>query len=508
MDQIVPQEADQIPKTLRTLIPFVTASIVLSIIAVFSDSLLNWDEGYYLSTAKGFIENGSLYVKMWSLPEDTTLINGGGQGYGFLLNLILYKIFGLDLLVGRVLSLLSALLCIVVTYFYVKKIFGIPSALFAAAFFATSILYLQLISARFDATSLLVGIVLLWCWETLKKSTRYLDHILFGATSILALEFHLQNSTFIFAIWCGYFYIFLSARDQHKKRALLCFLSFSVGALLSSLLYLYIHLPGQFNTLMSISQNCALCDLKFFEKEVVRIGALFNRYLVEILFILFTVVFYIYKSITAEEESPNSVFYFRKRIVLFAFGYLFFIAIFPPHREFYIWPLLAPIVGYVLNQIFYHNKSKILQSVTLGFLLIIWLRTSALALNKIVPDSETREDLRISECIKQKLNNDQIIFAPGPKFIHLSQFDNFYELGRGIKYALPLIDQYKELSEDKGTLSYIKDLNPDLIWVDQTDWPESVITAQRYLKFKGKDYTKCCGDGVYCKMGRDSVLKR
>ncbi len=483
----------------RIYLPFAITTLILSIIMIFSSSVLNWDEGYYLNTALGFVLDGTSYVRMWELPSDTALINGGGQGFGFYIYLLLHKIFGMNIFVGRIFSLVTAALTIYATFIYVKKILNYEAALLAAFFYSTSLIFVLFINARFDAPSILVGFLILIVAENIRSKTTLIPHLLFGAATVLSLEFHLQNSAFIFAIWIGYLYKFWISTPNNKKSGFLKLLSFSLGTITLAISYVILHYYREFAVLTSITENCAMCDLKFFAKEVIRIKDLFTRYPVESVIIFFSLFYFTAKAILAEEKSKEYSSSLKMRILMFLGGYLFFIVIFPPHREFFLWPIFAPIIGFTLYSIFYESKNKFLKAGVFFVLIIVWLRASAVAFDRIILNDEVTIDKNVAACIKDKYPIDTKVLAPGPKFIYLSKFINFLELGRGIKYAIPLSSDLRMLSEEDAAYKMILKADPAILWIDTTDWPESQWIAHKYLRDHFDKYEKCCLGKIYCR---------
>lgn len=476
----------------RVFIIFPAISLILFGVMIFSNSILNWDEGYYLNTAIGFATNGTTAVPMWPLPSNSYLINGGGQGWGFYLYLYFLKLVGPSIVAARFFSYLFACLSVYLCFRYVTLIFGRQSAILATGLFTGSIILCHFITARFDSTALVVSFLLLIAAEKFRSSSTIWHHLLFGFLSVMALHFHLQIAAIISAIALGY--VFFAA----SKRNLLLYLC---GLAIGGATFWFTYYQYVAPTISGLAANCAMCDLKFFEKELLRIKDFYGRYQVEAILLTLLFIAFAAVSILREEKSPSEASILKRRLCMFLGSFLVFIAIFPPHREFFLWSIFAPIAGKGLEIIFLEQR-KLYVTITFSILLTLtWLRTNAVAASKIIPDEELFDNQRISSCISEKFPDGPIV-APGPKYIYFKNNPKFFELGRGLLYASAIDPALSKLPTAEATIKQLETISPSALWIDLSDWPETSTLANLFVQKHSDTYAQCCGERVYCRISK------
>lgn len=468
---------------------FPALSLILFGGMIFSYAILNWDEGYYLNTAVGFATSGTTAVPMWPLPTNSYLINGGGQGWGFYLYLYFLKLVGPSLLAARIFSSIFACLSIYLCFRYVTLIFGRQSAILATGLFTGSIILCHFVTARFDSTALAISFLILIAAERLRENNTSWHHILFGFLSIMALHFHLQIAAIIAGIFLGYLFF-----SSSNRNTLLYLLGLGIGGATFWFTY-YQHVAP---TISGLAATCAMCDLKFFEKELLRIKDFYGRYQIEAILLTLLCIIFAAVSVLKEEKSPVEASVLKRRLGIFIGSFFVFIAIFPPHREFFLWSLFAPIAGKSLEIVFIEQRKLYVKIIFSILLVLTWLRTNAVAASKIIPDEELLDNQRISRCISEKFPDGPIV-APGPKYIYFKNNPKFFELGRGLLFAAALDPALSKLQTEEATMKQLESISPAVLWIDLSDWPESTTLANSFIQKHRDSYEQCCGESIYCK---------
>ncbi|RMD84097.1 MAG: hypothetical protein D6808_07560 [Candidatus Dadabacteria bacterium] len=453
----------------RTLYAGALITLVLCFGCVFSPSILNWDEGYYINTALGFASDGSLSVKMWKLPNAGTLINGGGQGYGFLIYLIFLKLTGNSVHYARLFAYLFAGLSLWLCFRFVSSIAGKNAGIFASAFYAVSIVFFHFISARFDAVAIAVTFLLLIAFKKVSKTNSALAHASLGALLVLGLEFHVNIAAVIFAVSCLYICALLWKRILGRE-----FFGFSVtvkngisffcALAICSTIYIYLHFANGSEAFFIITRSCLQCGIPFPQREYIRFSDLISRYSLEFAFVAVSFIWAAFR--------PSLYLW------LFVFSLLFFIAFIPPHYEFFLWPVVSPLVGEFLEWAVLKN-SRVTGKIVLFGLFLVWFRTVAVSLDRITPSGKAMSIIDAARCVRNHSSNKDTVLAPAPYFIYLRDYINFVELGSGMKYAALLSG--KNL-EGFSHVKFLEEVNPKIVWIGKSDWRASEDIAEAYVR--------------------------
>lgn len=484
--------------------------IILTAFALNSPAPLDWDEGYYISSALGYLRDGTMYVRMWEIPQPTSLINGGGQGYGFILYLTFLKIFGVDVVTARVFSYLFAILSLFACYAYTARRFGSAAGKAATIFYAISVIFFHFISARFDSISIFVIFLLLLAFEEAKRRESYWQHFIFGFFLALSLEFHLHLSALLFAISALYL---IAAVATHFKKNIVdfyinwwCFLFYMFGAGAGALIFTTIHFGAGSEAFFAITESCVYCNIPFLARQELRFQHLFEWYTVETFFLAIVIawsvsnMFRLFQpaydnsgiqgDLSFRMEGLRRTEAVRSQLFLFLLSFGFFIFFIPPHYEFFIFPFLAPLVGLFIAIVF-EKEGRVARIGVGGLLIVVALRTGALIADKIIVNPAVERNVKIANCIRANSTTDSKVLGPGPEFIHLADYHNYIELGRGVKYAIILNPYYAGKGESGYISSFITRENPELIWLGNTDWPLTDKIGREYVS---KNCVEICGE--------------
>ncbi|MCB0339427.1 MAG: glycosyltransferase family 39 protein, partial [Bdellovibrionales bacterium] len=442
--------------------------LLLEISMVFSTRILNWDEGYYLSAALGFIRSGTLSVKMWNIPEPTSLIIGAGQGFGALIYFYFLKFFGYSLINARLFSLVCGLVSLFLCYRYVCVVLGRQFGACAVLASLYLIFFLQSIAARTDSLAFVILFSILLLEIRVRAQNSKFSHFLFGFAAILAMEFHILACVYAAAIALIYLTDYFATKTKLQN-----LLSYLAGGACGAGTFVYLHLMRNSDAFFLILQQCAYCEGSYFSKQLNRLSQFIDGYLPEIILVLLILIWCAYKSRQDKQLSRS--------LYLFLFTTLIYFLLIPGHYEYFLWPLLTPCLGYVGYTVFNH-ETKDLRLVRVGFSFLFCLvafRTAAVAFATHLSSTEDVIVQSEMSCIKSVTSKDAVVAGPGSNFIWFTDYSNYIEIGRGSRYGA-LLNFPNEIDFKSSMFSFIEARDPVVVWGGKSDDP---VTEKLFLQY-------------------------
>lgn len=386
-----------------------------SSLLILTPKILNWDEGYYLNAAVGFSLNGTLTLPMWRVPEPTSLIIGGGQGYGAVLYLSFLDAAGATLVNARLFSFFFLLASIALVYLLTRKVFGPRSAFLSTAIYITSFPFIGFLSSRIDSFAVCGYLCLLLAYVHTKDKRSRTIHFLFGAFSLAAAEIHLYGLIYVFTVGAVYLLDAFSGRGSWKR-----LISFGAGAALTGSLYLYSHFIRFAEAKWQIMEGCAHCIGSPLLREYIRFKDLILNHPLESLFLALIFSWGIKEKIWKDAAI-------REWLLLAGFGYLGFALGVPPHYEQHLLPLLLPLLGELMRRIF-SVRAK-LAPLAAFTLLMMFLQNGAQIYSAIDQKSPGLINPQYAECISAVVPRTEVVAAPGPFFAYLTEYVHFLNAG-------------------------------------------------------------------------------
>lgn len=422
---ISPASTATSPNFRRTALLMIGVMLVIKLAAIFT-APVHQDDNYYLNIGSNFFQRGQLSHHMWRLG-DTGIIAGGGTGYGLLLMVGWFRVFGLTVLSGRFFSFLAGQLTLLVLFYVTRKWHGARAAWFAVVFAAACGPFFVNFAVRMDAMATLAYSLVLLLHVSAARRRQALMHFVVGVAVIAAAEFHILALCYATGLAVAYAY---SAVQTLRHRAGVPFdaLAFFLGALLAGVLYLSIHVLPNIDQYLLLPGNCPLCVPAGPHREAMRLVEFFVRYPVET--VLFTVAF----MVALRRGEP------ARHTLLITIGAMAGLTVFSPSPQVeysgHLWPLMAIGVGTMLASgarrgDFYARNSMLILTGVISTLLILHI-----VRQPFVPVTPIRDD--ILAYLHARVPRDTVIMGSVRTYYQLLDYPEFMSYRDDERYGLRL----------------------------------------------------------------------
>lgn len=416
---------------------FQIAGVILLIAAILKVvtvlvSNVHIDTNYYLNIGANFIEYGGLTPRMWRLDAETNIVAGSGTGYGILLLTYWFQFFGLTLQSGYILMYISGILLLITVFFLARSWWQSTTAgIVATVFVSLTSTFFEIFYIRMDTLGMLsYSLVLLLHIYTIKNERNYL-HFFVGVAVILAAEVHILATIYLLA-FAFYYFVSLAYQIWQEKRIRLQSASvyFFVGALLSGIIYLLVHVFPDPEAYFVIARDCPICTPANPFKELARYLNFMNSYPAEMLIFALAIATAFWRN--TEQD---------KHILLLILGYALAQAIIsPPVYEIYTRHML-PLIVLSVGGLFYKPQNSVftltskqlslcMTVVTFMLLLRFFNLSSALVHSTPTPNFVTY--------VRNYVPNDVAIIGSPEWYHYFIDYTNYLSSGSAHDYAVTL----------------------------------------------------------------------
>lgn len=421
---------------------------------------MHYDENYYLNIAQSYAIRGELTPYLWRLG-DTSIVAGGGSGYGILLLNFWLNLVQNSLFWGRMLMVACGLLSALVMYFVAKawwnsKIAGVAAFLLAIA--STSSFYALIL--KMDALAILTYCLVLLLYTVAERSDKPFVHAGVGVAAILTVEFHSLGILYVFALACLYLYEQVSGMLEQKKWVInRAGLAFAAGAFVTGIVYLLMHVLPDTDAYFVISRQCFECNEPILATELKRLVRLLILRPHEILLLVLVGLGLL------RVKSKES----RRFLVLMA-GWVLAQALFgsPPYVHYtnHFWPVLALGVGGWFACA--PSVQKIRQRIPLGYALAL----VSLLLNLDLHLSGNHPyllayPLKTSPAVQYVLENietDTVVMGNIPTYYPLRNYSSYLAYRDGCEYGAYL--------RGESMLDFWRRVQPQVLILDEEKYVE------------------------------------
>jgi hypothetical protein len=396
----------------------------------------HWDDSYYLNIAINYQDNGLLTPRMWRLDADTNIIAGSGTGYGIYFPIIWYQVFGLNLLSGRIMMYLIALLILPIVYLTSRLWWGHIAGIVAVVFTALNPMFFYNYNLRMDAFGeLAYSLVLLLHIYAIRSKRHYL-HFFVGIAAILTVEIHILGVLYVFGL--AFYYaldqarIILSTRRIHLKSSTIFYMA---GAFIAGIVYLGVHILPNPEAYFTIASTCSNCTGRSLEKELLRVYELFYRAPVA------TSIFIIAVYGLARRISPR-----RAHYLILTLGTILTMILINPPAQFQYLAHFLPILAIGIGGFFYRycknvqslSRLSIYVSAFIAILMLIPIGFQ-LSSNFSTPVHENSEISQEAVAyIHANIPHETVIVGPPFAYVNLIDYHNFMTIADGDEYGVYL----------------------------------------------------------------------
>lgn len=410
----------------RVALILLIVMLAVKLVAVFT-APVHYDDNYYLNIGDNFIEHGRLTPHMWRV-DDTGIISGGGSGYGILLLVGWFRLFGLTELSGRLFSFTAALIALAVLFLTVRRWQDERTALFVTVFAAASGSFFINFSIRMDAIATLVYTLVLLLHVVAVQHKQAWLHFAVGVAVIAAAEIHIL--ALCYAAGLSLYYLYSAVRQLRQHDGLpRDALAFFLGALITGVAYLAIHVLPNVQQYMILPSACVLCLPAGPRRESLRLIEFFVHFPVE------TVLFAVALFAALRRRSEAS-----RQYLLIMIGALIGLMLFAPSPQVeyggHLWPLIAIGVGMLLAQgirpgDFFARNGAFLQLCVVGMLLLLHI-----VRQPFVPVTPIRADL--IAYLHEHVPKDAVIMGSVPTYYQLLDYHEFMSYRDNDRFGLTL----------------------------------------------------------------------
>ncbi|MEL6152034.1 MAG: hypothetical protein AAFR56_20560 [Chloroflexota bacterium] len=267
----------------------IPVALLLKFAAIFVWTV-HFDTNYYLNIGSNFIERGGLTPYMWRIPPDANILAGSGTGYGILVQTWWLQTFGLTLVSGRILTYLWGALALIPMYFGVRRLWDETAATLTVTLAVISVTFLVLLTMRMDAAGIFFYSVALCAHIYGVYSGRWWLHSLAGVLAIVAAEFHILGTVYLFGM--AFYYAVDFVMVWRHERAIPWrhgAIFYYAGAGIAGLLYIYFRILPNPEHYFLIPRLCPFCGSASVEREAIRYFVVLAWRPVEALLLLFAV---------------------------------------------------------------------------------------------------------------------------------------------------------------------------------------------------------------------------
>lgn len=415
------------------LLAFLAVGLICRIYA--SDpSWLHYDENYYINIAQNYEERGELTPHMWRL-EDTSIISGGGSGYGIIVLAKLLNWMGNSLVGGRLLNAGFSLLAGWVMYFVARMWWGEKSAgVFAFLYAIASPSGFYALILKMDALAILVhALILLLFTRAVRRKVSWL-YGLVAVLGVAAMEFHVLSALYLAGM--AFFVAIsnlLSMIEQRKFRISPETWFFFSGVLAAGLVYLAVHVLPAPQEYFMVSNTCFECDEFFVVTEFKRFLRLMTFRPIEMLVTLLVVV-----AAWKRGQSRD-----REYLIYFAGWFLAQLVIgVPPYDHYsnHMWPLLAlgfaglAALGFKQGEV----ERKIWGAIGYAAAVLMLVANMAQLQTGSIPYllKYSPQETEALAYIRQHVPVNTVVMAKVPDFYPLRDYRNFLSHRDGSEYGI------------------------------------------------------------------------
>lgn len=457
---------DKINKTkLLHIAIIITGSIFIGL-SIFHSNMW-FDESYSVALAR------HSFAEIWQI--------GGNDVhpilYYFCLH-VLYLIFGNNLIVYRIFSLITFVLLSVIGYTHIRKDFGEKTGIlfsFFALFLPVSVMYSGEI--RMYSLGLLLGsLMLIYAYRIYKNKTKLSTFAFFGLSS-LALSYTHYYGLMLAGIINLFLFINLIKARKERKRDLITFIIVAVIQVICYLPWLVCFLTQLSNVSKGFWISLKFPDTIMEIVEMQYIGGLNKTFAFVIAIILYTYITYLLVKIKKED----------RKLPLASFGiYVFIITIallislvmqsvILLDRYLLI---ISGLIIFALSYLMAHDKN----TYRMLFACLILVSISTYSNVKNIKENYSNNNREIIEYISSKINsNDIIIYSNAINGAVITteisnKVDNksyFYNKENwGVHEAYKAYSPYMEIKEDLGE---ILDGYEGRIWIIESSNTNSLL---------------------------------
>ena len=493
-------------KIIFTALLFIMIALILKGVMIFV-SYVHFDTNYYLNIGSNFIERGQLTPYMWRLDPDSNIIAGSGTGYGVLILTYWLKFFGLSLNSGYALMYIVGIINLIVLFFLAKLWWRSDiAAWFSVVAFAITGRFLIMFYIRMDALGILSYSILLLVHIYAIRSNKLYLHSLVGVLSILTAEFHILGILYVVGLAIYYLYVYIQEIRQSKHFfRLSASVYFYIGAFITGIIYLVIHVLPDPQAYFIITAECPICQPPGLFKEIIRIIRYLANDPVEVLILGIALG----AAFARRSQEDNHLF------VLLLGCWLGMMVISPPTYGFYTMHLI-PIFSLFVGGMFANQNQQLSRRlfivVSSAIFCVLLYHFYQLAISSATPQS-VPDGL---EYVLEHIPEDIVVMGEPTIYHHLLEYDNFLSYRDGDLYGIllrnedistfwererPLVFVGDIESGDIEWVSYMNEYNfqqvRSNVWIDGSYYETLVNEAQHPLvEFNTNDMAVSLGDCV------------